>query len=72
MNSTNYENLNNIIGEEEVLSGTSSFTIIKRKVNDKLKTILKYSIELDIDNASIEEAITEFSRLLERAYRRVN
>ena len=42
MNSTNYENLNNIIGEEEVLSGTSSFTIIKRKVNDKLKTILKY------------------------------
>ena len=37
---------------------------------DKLKTILKYSIELDLDNSSIEEAIIEFSRILERACRK--
>jgi len=62
--------MENIIGEEEIMSGTSSFSLIKRKVNDKLKTILKYSIELDLDNSSIEEAIIEFSRILERACRK--
>ncbi len=64
MSSTDYENLNT---EVEVMSGKSSFSIVKRNVNGTVKTILKHSIELDLENRGIGEAIEEFSKILQRA-----
>jgi hypothetical protein len=56
--------------DEVIISGTSNFSLVKRKVNGKDKSIIKYSGELYFDDLSAVSLVDCISQVLEHVKRR--
>ena len=52
------------VEETVVISGNISYSVIKKQVDGKERTTVKYSVESDIDNVSFIQGLKDIAKLL--------
>ncbi len=52
------------VEETVVISGNVSYSVVKKQVDGKQRTTVKYSVESDIDNVSFIQGLKDIAKLL--------
>ena len=52
------------VEETVVISGNVSYSVIKKQVDGKERTTVKYSVESDVDNVSFIQGLKDIANLL--------